>query len=54
LADPEWQVRRAAAVALGKIGPDAKAAEKPLEQLTADKNSLVQKAAREAVSKIKR
>jgi hypothetical protein len=38
---------------LGKIGRDSKPAEKALERLATDKNSLVQKAAKDALKKVK-
>ena len=53
LRDPDWTVRRQAAMALGRIGPDSQAAIPALEQLTRDADQLVSKAAREALQKIR-
>ncbi len=53
LGDAEWSVRRQAAVALGQIGPPARAAERELLRCQRDRNSLVRKAAAEALNKIK-
>jgi HEAT repeat protein len=49
LADSEWAVRRQAAMALGRIGPLA-AVETPLKNCGRDSNSLVRKAAAEALA----
>ena len=49
LADPEWTVRRQAALALGRIAPLA-AVETPLKNCARDPNSLVRKAAAEALA----
>ena len=53
LRDPEWTVRRQAAIALGQIGPDAKAAIPALESLVRDPDHLVRKAAVESLRKIR-
>jgi len=48
--DPEWAVRRQAVVALGQIGPPLSGVETPLRQCERDANTLVRKAAREALA----
>ena len=53
LADPEWTVRRQAAIALGRIGPLA-AVETPLKNCAGDPNSLVRKAAAEALTTVRK
>jgi HEAT repeat protein len=53
LRDAEWSVRRQAAVALGQIGPPARSAEAGLRKCERDPNTVVRKAAREALGKIK-
>jgi HEAT repeat protein len=53
LRDPEWAVRRQTAVALGKIGPAARAAESELRRCQRDAHTLVRKAATEALTRIK-
>jgi HEAT repeat protein len=53
LRDEEWSVRRQAAVALGKIGPAAHSAEPELVRSQRDANSLVRKAATQALAQIK-
>jgi vesicle coat complex subunit len=53
LADPEWTVRRQAALALGRIGP-LSAVETPLKNCTRDSNSLVRKAAAEALATLRK
>jgi HEAT repeat protein len=53
LADPEWTVRRQAALALGRLGERARPSVGPLRKLQRrDPNSLVRKAAQEALGKI--
>jgi HEAT repeat protein len=53
LDDPEWSVRRQAVLALGAIGPAARRSAAVLQRLrTSDPNSLVRKAAEEALTKI--
>jgi HEAT repeat protein len=52
LADPEWTVRRQAALALGAIGPDAKPALPALRKLEGDPHKAVRAAAQEARTKI--
>jgi HEAT repeat protein len=53
LRDAEWSVRRQAAVALGQIGPPARGSEAALRKCERDPNTVVRKAAREALGKIK-
>jgi HEAT repeat protein len=53
LADPEWAVRRQAVLALGQIGEPAKPATGKVQALTHDSHSLVAKAAREALAKLR-
>jgi HEAT repeat protein len=54
LGDREWVVRRQAASALGYIGPVARAAcEEPLNRCLQDRNSLVRKAAQDALVKLR-
>jgi HEAT repeat protein len=53
LRDGEWSIRRQAALALGKIGPPARAAESELVRCQRDSNSLIRKAAGQALAKIK-
>jgi HEAT repeat protein len=53
LRDREWAVRRQVVVALGQIGPDARSAA-AVEKLRQDPDSLVRKAAAEALKKIRR
>jgi HEAT repeat protein len=54
LTDVEWTVRRQAAIALGRIGPPARvAAEAALERCEGDNNSLVRKAAQEALARVR-
>ena len=52
LHDPEWAVRRQAAMALGEIGPTAQPALRELEKLKHDPHRRVAEAAREAAKKI--
>ena len=54
LRDPEWTVRRQAALALGQIGGEARPATAALEKLGRDPDHLVRKAAREALEKVRR
>src|SRR5262245_44264607 len=53
LADEEWAVRRQAVLALGQIGEAAKVSVKQVQGLTRDANSLVAKAAQEALAKLR-
>ena len=54
LADAEWPVRREAAVALGQIGPAARKAAPVLSKLIQrDPNTLVRKAARAALARVR-
>ncbi len=52
LKDPESNVRYRAAQALGRIGPEAKAAAPALKEALKDENELVRKATGEALRKI--
>jgi HEAT repeat protein len=54
LADPEWSVRRQSAVSLGQIGPAPALVTEPLQQCTRDANTLVRKAAKEALLSIQK
>jgi HEAT repeat protein len=51
LGDSEWTVRRQAALALGAIGADPRSAA-ALRKASNDKNSLVQRAAMEALKQV--
>jgi HEAT repeat protein len=53
LADPEWAVRRQAVMALGQIGEPARPAAAKVQALLHDANSLVAKAAREVLAKLR-
>jgi HEAT repeat protein len=53
LRDKEWTVRRNAALALGKMGADARSAAGALGKLRRDPDHLVRKAAQEALPKVK-
>jgi HEAT repeat protein len=52
LGDSEWAVRRQTALALGEIGPAAKAALPALAKRDADANKQVREAAKAARRKI--
>jgi HEAT repeat protein len=54
LGDEDWQVRLAAARAIGDLGPQAVSAIPALEELIVDQNGDVCNAAAEAMSKIER
>ena len=54
LRDAEVTVRRQAAIALGRLGPDAKAALPSLEKAARDPDNLVRQAARQALGQIRR
>ena len=54
LSDPEWAVRRQAAVSLGCIGPPARPVAEPgLTRCLNDSHTLVRKAAKDALTKIR-
>jgi HEAT repeat protein len=53
LRDPEWTVRRHAALALGELGAAARPAASALEQLGRDTDRRVRQAAQEALKKIR-
>ena len=52
LKDPDGDVRRAAAIALGRMGPEAKSALPALSVLLRDRDELVRDAAADAIHKI--
>ena len=54
LSDPEWTVRRQAALALGRIGKAAQAAIPALEELAEDSDQLMRKAAEEALANVRK
>ena len=54
IADPEWTVRRQAALALGQIGPPARPSVPALKKLLAESDLLVRKAAQEALENWKK
>ena len=54
LSDDDWQVRLAAARAIGDLGPRAASAVPALEERIVDENGDVCNAAAEAMSKIER
>jgi HEAT repeat protein len=52
LADPDWRVRRQAALALGEVGPEAAAATAALKKLGRDPLPLVRRAAADSLARI--
>jgi HEAT repeat protein len=54
LRSEPWTVQRQAAIALGRIGPEARAALPALERLRNDENRPLREAVREAIRQIRR